>query len=447
MLCDEGHRLKNMESQTYQALNGLKAQRRVILSGTPIQNDLTEFRKNFELPILRGRDALASDKDREASEGKLRELLDVANKFIIRRTAELLTKYLPIKYEHVVFCRLTPAQHQLYQHYSTSEVMKRLLDGSAGTQPLKAITVLKKICNHPALLEEKDLQDLAEALRPGFDPKAIQTVLSGKMLLLDRMLTMIRKTTDDKIVLISNYTQTLDLFERLCRERRWGCLRLDGSMRVSKRGKLVEKLNDNENKQDFIFLLSSKAGGCGLNLIGANRWVLFDAGARSSMEGGSTETCYIYRFIATGTLEEKIFQRQAHKQCLSSCVVDEEENVARHFSLENLRQLFQYTGDHALRHARPVQVQAVLQGPPAGAPPEGQINAGASAADTSQWNHISQMELSRVADIVLNKSSHDVVSYVFQNKSHEQVARKPTEKKSEEEKDDDYAPGKEDDDE
>ncbi|KAJ3307773.1 DNA-dependent ATPase protein rad54, partial [Gonapodya sp. JEL0774] len=311
MLCDEGHRLKNMESATYVALNGLKAQRRVILSGTPIQNDLTEyfsllnftnpsllgtpqeFRKNFELPILRGRDAMASEKDRDASEAKLRELLEIASKFMIRRTAELLTKYLPIKYEHVVFCRLTPAQLRLYKHYATSKAVKKLLDGSnTGTQPLKAITVLKKICNHPALLEEKDLQDLAEVLPEGFDPKGVQTELSGKMvlmvfdglppsatqLLLDRMLTMIRKTTDDKIVLISNYTQTLDLFERLCRLRRWSCLRLDGSMTVTKRGKLVEKLNDAENKQDFVFLLSSKAGGCGLNLIGANRLVLFDPG-------------------------------------------------------------------------------------------------------------------------------------------------------------------------
>jgi len=111
LLCDEGHRLKNPESQTYLALNDLNAKRRVILSGTPIQNDLTEyfallnfaipqvlgtqndFRRNFENPILRGRDADASDSDRQRSEEKLVELLVMANKFIIRRTAELLTKY------------------------------------------------------------------------------------------------------------------------------------------------------------------------------------------------------------------------------------------------------------------------------------------------------------------------------------------------------------------
>ena len=111
LLCDEGHRLKNSDSRTYKALNELQVKRRVILSGTPIQNDLTEyfslltfvipdvlgtgadFRKKFELPILRGRDVDASDKDRQRCEECLQDLAQIANKFIIRRTAELLTKY------------------------------------------------------------------------------------------------------------------------------------------------------------------------------------------------------------------------------------------------------------------------------------------------------------------------------------------------------------------
>jgi DNA repair and recombination RAD54-like protein len=84
-----------------------------------------------------------------------------------------------------------------------------------------------------------------------------------------------RKETDDKIVLISNYTQTLDLFAKMCRAKQWGCIRLDGSLSIPKRGMLVEKFND-ELSSEFVFLLSSKAGGCGLNLIGANRLVLFD---------------------------------------------------------------------------------------------------------------------------------------------------------------------------
>jgi len=110
-----------------------------------------------------------------------------------------------------------------------------------------------------------------------------------------RFLDHINKRTNDKIVLISNYTQTLDLMERMCRNKkyardpfidrfrllmrnrlnRYGCLRLDGTMNVNKRQKLVDRFNDPEGKE-FVFLLSSKAGGCGINLIGANRLILFD---------------------------------------------------------------------------------------------------------------------------------------------------------------------------
>lgn len=111
LLCDEGHRLKNADSQTFQALTTLNCKRRVILSGTPIQNDLSEyfallnfanpeylgtrldFRKNFELKILRGRDADASEKERVESDAKLKELGNLVSKFIIRRTNDLLSKY------------------------------------------------------------------------------------------------------------------------------------------------------------------------------------------------------------------------------------------------------------------------------------------------------------------------------------------------------------------
>lgn len=94
-------------------------------------------------------------------------------------------------------------------------------------------------------------------------------------MLLDLMLASIKSNTDDKVVLVSNYTQTLDLFERLSRKRGYGYVRLDGTMSIKKRGKVVAEFNSPESDR-FIFMLSSKAGGCGLNLIGANRLVMFD---------------------------------------------------------------------------------------------------------------------------------------------------------------------------
>ena len=96
--------------------------------------------------------------------------------------------------------------------------------------------------------------------------------LSSKMLLLDCILAITKATTDDKFVLVSNYTQTLDTCQELCRHRGYNYVRLDGTMAIKKRAKLVQSFNDPESS-DYIFMLSSKAGGCGLNLIGANRYI------------------------------------------------------------------------------------------------------------------------------------------------------------------------------
>ncbi|KAI8979547.1 P-loop containing nucleoside triphosphate hydrolase protein [Mycotypha africana] len=367
LLCDEGHRLKNRESKLFQELNSLNVSRRVILSGTPIQNDLSEyyalldfanpgllgtpseFRRNYEIPILRGRDADATEKEREVSDEKVAEFWNIVSKFTIRRTNDILTKYLPTKYEHVVFCKLAPLQEALYNVFLNSSEIKTLLRGQ-GCQALKNITLLKKLCNHPNLLNLPDDLEGSESVLPdGYLSKGskIDPSFSGKFMVLARMLAKIKKETKDKIVLISNYTQTLDLFEAYCKQSQYGVLRLDGSMNITKRQKLVDQFNDPEGSE-FVFLLSSKAGGCGLNLIGANRLVLFDPDWNPAADqqalarvwrDGQKKDCFIYRFIATGTIEEKIFQRQSHKQSLSNCVVDEAD-MERHFSVADMRRLF-----------------------------------------------------------------------------------------------------------
>ncbi|KAM5488672.1 DNA-dependent ATPase protein rad54 [Microsporum audouinii] len=451
LLCDEGHRLKNADSQTYVALNKLNVQKRVILSGTPIQNDLSEyfslldfanpgilgsrseFHKTYEIPILRGRDADGTEEQQKKGNERLAELLSLVNKFIIRRSNDLLSKYLPVKYEHVVFCNLAPFQLDLYNHFIQSPEIKSLLRGK-GSQPLKAIGILKKLCNHPDLLKlSEDLpgcekyfpEDMASSNGRRGD-REVKSWYSGKMMVLDRMLARIRQDTNDKIVLISNYTQTLDLFERLCRSRGYGCIRLDGTMGVKKRSKLVDRFND-PNGEEFVFLLSSKAGGCGINLVGANRLVLFDPDWNPAADqqalarvwrDGQSKDCFVYRFIATGTIEEKIFQRQSHKQSLSSCVVDSAEDVERHFSLDSLRELFQFKPDTTsdthdtfkCKRCRPdgtqhIKAPAMLYG------------------DTSSWNHFvntgDKGPMNKIQDLLLRQeTTEQAVSAVFQYISH-----------------------------
>lgn len=451
LLCDEGHRLKNGESQTFMALNSLNVDRRVILSGTPIQNDLMEyfsllnfanpnylgtrndFRKKYELPILRGRDADATEDGRKKGDERLAELLTLVNKFIIRRTNDILSKYLPVKYEHVVFCHLAPFQKDLYNYFIQSPDIKLLLRGK-GSQPLKAIGMLKKLCNHPDLLDlATDLPGSEHLFPDDYVPKdsrgrdrEVKTWYSGKMAVLDRMLARIRQDTNDKIVLISNYTQTLDIFDRLCRARQYGVLRLDGTMNVNKRQKLVDRFNDPAG-DEFVFLLSSKAGGCGLNLIGANRLVLFDPDWNPAADqqalarvwrDGQKKDCFVYRFIATGTIEEKIFQRQSHKQSLSSCVVDSAEDVERHFSIDSLRELFQFKPNTTSDTHDTFKCKRCK--------PDGRQYLKAPAmlyGDTSSWNHFVDEgaggPLAGIQDLLLRQEvGAGAVSAVFQYISH-----------------------------
>lgn len=439
LLCDEGHRLKNSSSQLFKALSSLTVTRRVILSGTPIQNDLSEyyslldfanpgllgtpneFRRHYELPILRGRDADASDKERELSDEKVAEFWKIVSKFTIRRTNDILTKYLPVKYEHVVFCKLAPLQEALYNVFLTSPEIKTLLRGQ-GSQPLKAITLLKKLCNHPNLLNlPKDLEGCDSILPSGYSNSGkVDASYSGKFMVLARMLARIKKETKDKIVLISNYTQTLDVFEAFCQQNQYGVIRLDGSMNTSKRQTLVDRFNDPQG-DEFVFLLSSKAGGCGLNLIGANRLVLFDPDWNPAADqqalarvwrDGQKKDCFIYRFISSGTIEEKIFQRQSHKQSLSNCVVDEATDMERHFSLADMRQLFLlHTKSECETHDTFKCKRCI----------NGKQHTQAEAmnyGDTSTWDHYDH-DLQKLPDpILLSEANKGIVSYVFQYISH-----------------------------
>ncbi|KAI9570435.1 DNA repair protein, SNF2 family [Boletus coccyginus] len=457
LLCDEGHRLKNSDSLTFQSLNALNVNRRVILTGTPIQNDLSEyfsllnfanpnflgtredFRKKFENAIIRGRDASSSAEVQAESERKLKELGGLVTKFIIRRTNDLLSKYLPVKYEHVVFCKLSSFQLSLYRLFISSPEIKALLRG-VDSQPLKAINILKKLCNHPQLLNLPDDLRGSEALIPeGFvgasggggstggrhggrnQDAGVRCEWGGKFVVLERFLHQIKTTTNDKIVLISNYTQTLDLFEKLCRSKKYGFFRLDGTMTITKRQKLVDQFNDPDGKE-FIFLLSSKAGGCGINLIGANRLILFDpdwnpaadqqALARVWRDGQKKE-CFVYRFISTGTIEEKIFQRQASKQALSSAVVDEKEDAERHFSLESLRQLFTFNENTICDTHDTFKCKRCKNGKQA-------IKSSALLyGDASTWNHFTNAELKGNHDDLLRAEVESPeVSFVFQYISH-----------------------------
>ncbi|GBP89730.1 DNA repair and recombination protein RAD54-like [Eumeta japonica] len=454
VLCDEGHRLKNNENQTYQALMGLKAKRRILISGTPIQNDLTEyfslvhfvnegilgtsqeFKKKFENPILKGQDALASAQEREKAQECLQILTSIVNKCMIRRTSSLLTKYLPVKFEQVICVKMTPLQAQLYKDFINSDSIRRKMSGNNDKNTLttlSSITTLKKLCNHPDLIYDKIIEkaegfeNALNLLPNNYDTKDVRPELSGKLLILDCILANLKTNTDDKIVLVSNYTQTLDLFEKLCRKRSYQYVRLDGSMSIKKRAKVVESFNDQDSKE-WIFMLSSKAGGCGLNLIGANRLIMFDpdwnpANDEQAMarvwRDGQKKPCYIYRLLATGTIEEKIFQRQAHKKALSDTVVDQNEESLRHFTSEDLKDLFTLEESTLSDTHSKFKCKRCINNIQVTLPPENSD----CTSDLSNWYHCADKK--NLADLVL-KQCWDLaktISFVFHHRSAQTEAK------------------------
>ncbi|WCJ17659.1 DNA repair and recombination protein RAD54 [Euphorbia peplus] len=394
LICDEAHRLKNDQTLTNRALASLSCKRRILLSGTPMQNDLEEFfamvnftnpgilgdaayfRRYYESPIICGREPTATEEEKKLGVERSGELSAKVNQFILRRTNALLSNHLPPKIIEVVCCKLTPLQQELYNHFIQSKNVKRAIsEETKQTKILAYITALKKLCNHPKLIY--DTVKSGSPATSGFEncirffpPEMFSgrsgswtggdgawVELSGKMHVLARLLAHLRQKTNDRIVLVSNYTQTLDLFAQLCRERRYPHIRLDGATSISKRQKLVNLIND-PSKDEFVFLLSSKAGGCGLNLIGANRLVLFDPdwnpandkqAAARVWRDGQKKRVYIYRFLSTGTIEEKVYQRQMSKEGLQKVIQNEQtdttvgqENI---LSTEDLRDLFTFHGN------------------------------------------------------------------------------------------------------
>ncbi|XP_071451199.1 DNA repair and recombination protein RAD54B-like isoform X2 [Hetaerina americana] len=324
MICDEGHRLKNTIIKTSQALAQLSIKRRILLSGTPIQNDLQEFyslvdfvnpgilgsnmefRKHYELPILASRQPHCSEEKRRLGETRAAELNSRTAWFILRRTQAVINQYLPKKLEAVIFCRPFPLQAGVLKHLQNE----------------------LKCC-------DKSFENLSDH--------------SGKLWFVENMLHDLSQLKE-KVILVSYYTKTLDIFAELCKSRNYKFCRLDGTVPTAKRMAIVDSFN-NPNGSNFVFLLSARAGGVGLNLTGASRLVLYDSDWNPASDlqamariwrDGQKRSVYIYRLLTTGTVEEKIYQRQINKTGLSGAVVDPQNPSGIKLSLEELKDLFTF---------------------------------------------------------------------------------------------------------
>ncbi|KAI9690418.1 MAG: helicase [Bathelium mastoideum] len=371
VIADEGHRLKTAQNKSALAIKSLNTERRVILSGTPIQNDLSEFftmvdfvnpgllgryntfKREYERPIVKSRQPEASAEDTEKGESKSAELASLTGQFILRRTAEILSQFLPPKTEYVLFCRPTSAQKDVYRSIISSPAFNSILGSPEAS--LQLINILKKVCNSPSLLKGKNSDDAPSSpLVKDVLSSISQSTLSypgssAKLQVLDSLLHHLRsKAPQEKVVLVSNYTSTLDMLGTLLTSLSYPFLRLDGTIPASQRQTLVDRFNRTPSSTTFAFLLSAKSGGTGLNLIGASRLVLFDADWNPATDAqamarihrdGQKRPVVIYRLLLKGTMDEKIFQRQRMKLSLADAVVDGKKSVQA-FSGDELRDLF-----------------------------------------------------------------------------------------------------------
>ncbi|XP_010146704.1 PREDICTED: transcriptional regulator ATRX, partial [Eurypyga helias] len=465
VVCDEGHILKNEASAVSKAMNSIRSRRRIILTGTPLQNNLIEyhcmvnfikenllgsikeFRNRFINPIQNGQCADSTLVDVRVMKKRAHILYEMLAGCVQRKDYTALTKFLPPKYEYVLEVRMTPIQCKLYQYY-----LDHLTGvgggneggrGKAGAKLFQDFQMLSRIWTHPWCLQldyiskenkgyfDEDSMDEfiasdsdetsmslssddyaksrggregnAEELvnnppsvtksdegkatsssNPGspapdwykdFVTDADAEVLehSGKMVLLFEILRMAEEL-GDKVLVFSQSLISLDLIEDFLElanrektdkekppiykgEGKWfrniDYYRLDGSTTAQSRKKWAEEFNDETNVRGRLFIISTKAGSLGINLVAANRVIIFDASWNPSYDiqsifrvyrFGQNKPVFVYRFLAQGTMEDKIYDRQVTKQSLSFRVVDQQQ-VERHFTMNELTELYTFEPD------------------------------------------------------------------------------------------------------
>ncbi|CAK7204511.1 DNA repair protein rhp26 [Sporothrix eucalyptigena] len=351
---DEGHKIRNPNTAITVYCKELRTPNRIILSGTPMQNNLTElwslfdfiypmrlgtlinFRNQFEIPIRLGGYANGTNLQIMTAQKCAETLKDAISPYLLQRVKADVAADLPKKSEQVLFCKLTEPQRQAYELFLKSDEMNAIL--RKARQSLYGIDILRKTCNHPDLLEPR-LKN-KEGYYWGNPNK------SGKMQVVKALLQM-WKRFGHKTLLFCQGTQMLDILEAFVkRQGDINYLRMDGKTAIKDRQTLVDRFNNNPNIH--LFLLTTKVGGLGTNLTGANRVIIFDPDWNPSTDVQARERAWrlgqkkevtIYRLMTAGTIEEKIYHRQIFKQFLSNKVLKDPKQRAS-FGLHDLHDLF-----------------------------------------------------------------------------------------------------------
>lgn len=370
VILDEGHKIRNPNAAITLACKQFRTPHRIILSGSPMQNNLRElwslfdfifpgklgtlpvFMEQFSVPITMGGYSNASPVQVKTAYKCACVLRDTINPYLLRRMKSdvKMSLSLPDKNEQVLFCRLTDEQHKVYQNFIDSKEVYRILNGE--TQIFSGLTALRKICNHPDLFSGGPKNhrgisnDELEEDQFGYWKR------SGKMIVVESLLKIWHKQ-DQRVLLFSQSRQMLDLLEVFLRAQKYSYLKMDGTTTIASRQPLITRFN--EDTSTFVFLLTTRVGGLGVNLTGANRVIIYDPDWNPSTDTQARERAWrigqkkqvtVYRLLTAGTIEEKIYHRQIFKQFLTNRVLKDPKQ-RRFFKSNDLYELFSLTSPDA----------------------------------------------------------------------------------------------------
>lgn len=359
---DEGHKIRNPNAEITVTCKELNTPNRVILSGTPVQNNLTElwslfdfiypmrlgtlvnFRTQFEIPIRQGGYANASNLQVMTAEKCAEALKETISEYLLQRLKVDVAADLPEKTEQVLFCKLTEGQRQAYETFLKSDEVSAILNRRR--QSLYGIDILRKICNHP------DLLDKSLARKAGYDFGSPR--LSAKLQLTKDFLQKVMVPNGHKTLLFSQGKLMLNIIEKCMGECGIAYVRMDGETPVDQRQTMIDRFNT--DPQIHVFLMTTRTGGLGTNLTGADRIIIFDPDWNPSTDLQARERAWrlgqkkpvkIYRLMTEGTIEEKIYHRQIFKQFMTNKVLKDPKQRSS-YDLTDLYDLFSFNaGDSA----------------------------------------------------------------------------------------------------
>ncbi|XP_051245586.1 chromodomain-helicase-DNA-binding protein 4a isoform X3 [Dicentrarchus labrax] len=330
LVVDEAHRLKNNQSKFFRVLNNYPLQHKLLLTGTPLQNNLEELFHllNFLTPERFSKLEIFLEEFADiAKEDQIKKLHDMLGPHMLRRLKADVFKHMPSKTELIVRVELSPMQKKYYKFILTKN-FEALNTKGGGNQVslLNVVMDLKKCCNHPYLFPAAAIE--APKMPNGMYDGSALTKAAGKLLLLQKMMRKL-KNGGHRVLVFSQMTKMLDLLEDFLENEGYKYERIDGGITGGMRQEAIDRFNAPGAPQ-FAFLLSTRAGGLGINLATADTVIIYDSdwNPHNDIQAfsrahriGQNKKVMIYRFVTKASVEERITQVAKKKMMLTHLVV------------------------------------------------------------------------------------------------------------------------------